>query len=71
MGNSPFSDALETLEMISKELENILSDFSSDSTETKQTRLRELWRSTAVTVLKLSPANAKYNNNVIEGEKNA
>jgi hypothetical protein len=72
MGNSPFSDALETLQMISKELENILTDFSSQPPEANKMRLRELRKSTAITVSKLSPANANFDNiNLNEGEKNA
>ena len=72
MGNSPFSDALETLQMISKELEDILTDFSSQRLGYNEVRLMELRKSTAITVSKLSPANANYDNiNLNEGEKNA
>ena len=72
MGNSPFSDALETLQMISKELEDILTDFSSQRLGDNEVRLMELRKSTAITVSKLSPANANYDNiNLNEGEKNA
>ena len=68
MANSPFMDALETLEMINKELEDICDNFEKDSPAERQTRIKALRETTAYTVTKLSPANY---NNIAKGEKNA